>query len=91
MRMSVFAVYDSATGAFMQPFFAPTKGSAIRSFQDAVNDAKHEFHRHASDYTLFILGVFDDAGGSFETAPPERVASALELLIKDDIIPPRKV
>lgn len=82
MKLSVFTVYDAAVGAFMTPFFTRSRGEAIRSFTEAVNDPKTGFHKNASDYTLFMLGTFDDAGGQFDTAPPERVIAALELVVK---------
>lgn len=82
MKLLVFTVYDSAVGAHLQPFFSRSMGEAIRSFQDACNDPKTQFNSHAMDYTLFLLGSFDDAGGVFDSSPPERVASALELILK---------
>ncbi|UDN67820.1 nonstructural protein [robinz microvirus RP_136] len=81
MKMLIFSVYDSAVGAHLQPFFSRSMGEAIRSFQDACNDPKTQFNSHASDYTLFLLGSFDDGGGVFDTYSPERVSSALELII----------
>lgn len=82
MKLEIFSVYDSAAQAFMQPFFAVSKGSALRSLTDAVNDEKHEFSKHAGDYTLFLLGSFDDNSGEFSCAPPERVVTCLELVMK---------
>lgn len=84
MKLLVFTVYDSAVGAHLQPFFSRSMGEAIRSFQDAVNDPQTNFNKHSMDYTLFLLGSFDDAGGVFDTSPPERVSSAMELLFKSD-------
>lgn len=63
MKMSIFAVRDSAVEAFLQPFFSPTKGAAIRSLTEACNDTKHQFYMHAKDYALYYLGDFDDANG----------------------------
>lgn len=80
MKMHIFSVYDSAVGAYLQPFFSRSMGEAIRSFQDAVNDPKTQFNSHTMDYTLFLLGSFDDGGGVFDSHPPERVRSAVELL-----------
>ncbi|QCQ84579.1 nonstructural protein [Blackfly microvirus SF02] len=89
MKMLIFTVFDSAVGAYLQPFFSRSHGEAIRSFQDACNDAKSQFNQHAMDYTLFHLGSFDDGGGVFDCNPPSRVASAIELIIKsDDIVTP---
>lgn len=84
MKLMMFSVFDSAVGAFLTPFFVRSRGEAIRSFQDAVNDAKHQFHSHASDYTLFVFGEFDDNNGDMSSiGVPEKVATALELLMRD--------
>lgn len=82
MKHEIFSVYDSAAQAFLQPFFAPSLGSALRSLTDAVNDPKHEFSRHAGDYTLFKLGSFDDNSGLVDSAPPEQITTCLALVIK---------
>lgn len=82
MKLHIFSIYDSAVGAYMQPFFARSTGDAVRSFQDAVNDPKTSFNAHSSDYTLFYLGTFDDDSGTFGASVAERVTSALEMLMK---------
>lgn len=80
MKLGIFSIYDTAVKAFMQPFFAPTKGAAIRSFSDAVNAEGSSFGRHAADYALFLLGEYDDSAGSFVSLPaPERVMLAVEV------------
>lgn len=71
MILSIFSVRDSAVEAFMQPFFSPTRGAAIRSLTEVINDPKHEFHKNAKDYALYYLGTFDDANGVI--TPPEGV------------------
>lgn len=63
MKLVMCAVFDSAVGAFMQPFWAQSEGSAVRGFGDAVNDPKLEFGKHPQDYTLFALATFDDQTG----------------------------
>lgn len=80
MKLMVFSVRDAAVGAFMQPFFARSKGEAIRSFMMAAQDEKHDFFRNGSDYVLFQLGFFDDVSGELEYSPefPEKILSALE-------------
>lgn len=61
----VFSVYDSKALAFISPIFAPTIGVALRMFEAAANDQNHEFHKHAGDYTLFLLGEWDEDNGQF--------------------------
>lgn len=83
MKLLVCSVYDRATAAFMPPFFARSKGEAIRSFMDACSDGKTQFCRYPADYTLFLIGDFDDQTGmlSGETTG-ERLITAQECIAK---------
>lgn len=84
MILKVFSVYDTASAAYLQPFFTPTTGLAVRSFSDAVNDTNHQFSKHVADYSLYLLGEFDDNNGTFTAQPePVRIATARETLLKD--------
>lgn len=82
MKLEVFSVMDAAVGAFMQPFFCRSRGEAIRSFSEACNDPKTGFHKNAADYTLFSVGSWDDGSATFDCAPPVRIVSALEVVVK---------
>lgn len=81
MIMYFFTVYDKKVGAFMPPFQMRSRGEAIRSFMDAVNDEAHQFHKHAGDYELFQCGAFDDVEGVM-SAKLEPVISALACMRK---------
>lgn len=94
MITMVFSVHDKAVGAFLPPFFTRSKMEAMRSFAEACCDEKHQFFRHASDYTLYHLGEFDDSSGLFAVRDPVRVLSAIECAVEmppPDGIPPMKV
>lgn len=89
MIMQVFTVFDKAVGAHLQPFFCRSKGEALRSFTEAVNDPKNNFNRHSADYTLVYLGTYDDNSGLFATQDPVRIISAQELVVEDlDFVAP---
>lgn len=62
MKLVMVAVRDSALDAFMRPFFVPTTGVAIRSFQDACKQ-EPAFKDHPTDFTLYELGEFDEETG----------------------------
>lgn len=83
MILQIYSVRDSAANAFLQPFFAPGTGLALRYFQDAVNDSNHQFHKHTSDYSLWLLGSFDDSNGSVVPSEPQKIATAWEMVLKD--------
>ena len=67
MKMIVVSIKDRAADAFGRPFYVPSVGVAIRSFQDEVNRASedNQMYQHPDDFDLYDLGSFDDNTGSF--------------------------
>lgn len=65
MKLQTFAIYDSKAQAYLQPFFSQTIGTALRSFEQAVNDPNHDFSKYAADYTIFHIGSFDQSEGRY--------------------------
>lgn len=72
MKLVVVSIHDSALAAFMQPFFVPTTGMAVRSFTDEVKRAESPMFRHRSDYILYEVGSFDEETGKFENLDTPR-------------------
>lgn len=66
MNLNIFSVFDSKAGAFVQPFFSQSVGTAVRDFESACNEEGSNFARYGGDYTLFHLGTFDQNIGKFE-------------------------
>ena len=64
MMHKIFTVYDEKAHAHMPPFFLPELGMAVRVFTDCCNDAEHKFGKHPHDYTLKLIGTYDDATAS---------------------------
>ena len=89
MILHMFTVYDSKAEAFLQPFFSQSRGTAIRSFSEAANDEKHQFHRHAGDFTLFELGEFDQLTADVkQLQAPVKLGTALEYIevVPDNVV-----
>lgn len=85
MLVKVFSIYDSKVEAFMRPFFEQTRGSAIRSVTEAVNDKSTSFSKYPADFTLFELGSFDDSNGQFTLLPtPVSCGLLIEFVDVDD-------
>nr|QJB20881.1 MAG: nonstructural protein [Microvirus sp.] len=74
--MQVFSVRDKAVGAFLQPFYARSRGEAMRSFIDAMADGNHAFEKHPEDYDLYYLGDFDEEKGVFNDPEGVKVVSS---------------
>lgn len=84
MTFKIYAVFDTAVGAYMQPFFLRSKGEAIRGWLDAVNDDKTQFNKHPKDFTLFEIGEYDEETGNVQGYPAKiACGTALELLSKN--------
>lgn len=85
MVKKVFTVYDEKSEAYLQPFFLDTIGQATRAITDCVNDVNHAFCRHSADYTLFLLGEYDDATGCFTTDDRKSLGSLVEFKTQQEI------
>jgi len=75
-----FTVYDSKAETYLPPFFVPSKGLAIRAFEDCVNSEDHHFGKHPADYTLFSLGEFDTDTAYFEPNGKISIGNGVEFL-----------
>ena len=64
MILKVYSVFDSKSGAFMQPFFARADGEAIRMVQNSMYDANSMLTRNPEDFALWHLGSFNDSDGA---------------------------
>ena len=62
-NLKIFSVYDKKQEAYLNPFYRSQVGEAIREFLDAVNDDKTQFNKHPEDYSLQIIGEFNNGTG----------------------------
>ena len=75
-----FCVHDIKAETYLPPFFVPSRGLAIRAFEDCINSDDHHFGKHPADYTLFFLGVFDTDHGEFDQKTKQSVGNGVEFL-----------
>lgn len=68
MKITAFSLFDTKTGVYGTPFFMLHVGQAVRAVQDLGNDMNTTIGRHPADYSLVILGEFDDATGAFDNS-----------------------
>lgn len=84
MEMRVFAIFDAASGAYMQPFFMVSRGAALRAFMDLADDPSSAVSKHPMDYTLFELASFDDQSGALVPVELANLGNAASLLQKSE-------
>lgn len=61
----VYSIRDVKVNVFNTPFFQTSKAGAIRMFSDLVNDPNSTLNKHAEDFQLYEIGVFDSESGAF--------------------------
>jgi len=83
--MKIFTVHDRAALAYLDPFTSQSVGTAERSFSAAVQDENHHFHKHAPDFTLYLIAEFNQETG--EVVPVDRVliGNAVDFLPARDL------
>ena len=77
---TLYSVFDQKAETFMPPFCVPTKGLAIRAFEDCVNSDTHHFGQHPSDYTLFQVESFDTDTGVMGSQCKRSIGNGVEFL-----------
>lgn len=78
-KMFIFSVRDSALDAFLQPFFAPSEGIAMRSFKDEVQREESAMFKHPQDYELWHIGFFDEDSGVIEPCAKRALARGADM------------
>lgn len=79
MVKQMYAVFDEAAKAYLEPIYCVTEAQAVRSFTQAAVEEGHNFNVHARDFTLFYVGMWDDECAKM-VAPetPKAICTALE-------------
>lgn len=78
MKMKVYSILDSKTGAYGVPFFNVNKDVALRSFMDLTRDERSMASRHPQDYHLFEIGEFDDVTAEITGCSPVALGSGTQ-------------
>lgn len=79
MKLNVYSVFDAKLACFGRPWYEMTDASAIRVFTDAVNDGsnvQNQWHRHPEDFSLFVIGTFEDSNGMLKPSTPLSLVTA---------------
>ncbi len=75
-KLQLFAVLDCKMELYLQPITARNIGVAVRIFETAVLTPGHDFNQHADDYSLWLIGEFDQVTGELVATPVKVVVQA---------------
>lgn len=78
MNLQIFSVFDSKAEAYITPFFLPNTAMAVRAFTDCVNSESHQFGANPQDYTLFLIGSYNDNDAELIPSVPRSLGNGLE-------------
>lgn len=81
MITKVMAAFDKKARTYLTPFFVSHEDIGVRAFANAVNTSTaSDVYRNPEDFSLWLLGTFDDDNGHFQlTASPVHVVEAVAL------------
>ncbi len=81
MKNGIYTVHDVKAHAYLPPFVLPTNEMAIRTMTDCVNDKGHNFGAHPEDYTLFLIGEWDNVTGKVEDLDKISLGNGLDFIV----------
>lgn len=84
MNLVICSIKDEKAEAFMRPFFAQSKAVAVREFSTIANDGEHPVSRHPRDYTLCLLGMWDERKGTIKAHEPITVINAFDVKVTEE-------
>lgn len=73
MKLFAITVLDTAAAVYHAPIFVPALGLAERWFKDECNNPQSEISKHAADYTLWVIGSYDNESAELIADVPPRL------------------
>jgi len=83
MEYHVYTVHDSKAEAYLQPFFFKNDAVALRGFKQLVNQDGHQFNTNPEDYTLVVIGEYDETIGVLKSTDHRAIATGLQVKTHD--------
>lgn len=77
MKLQICSIFDSKAQVFHAPLFFANVSVAQRAFSVAVNEPTSFLYQSPSDYSLMLIGEWDDETAAITThAAPENLGLA---------------
>lgn len=78
MEKGIFAVLDTKSTIFSNPFVSINSAVALRDFRCASADSNSDIFRNPEDYALYRIGTYDDTLGIVTPITPENLGLAIQ-------------
>jgi len=66
MITNLYSIYDSKSETYSKPFHMHNDSVALRNCTDLASDPNTEVAKHPEDFTLFLIGEWDDNTCEFD-------------------------
>lgn len=84
MVLIMMSPYDEKAQVYLAPFVCKTEAEGRRMMSDAVNEPGSLVARHPDDFSLYIVGSFNDSSGTLIVpSVPEFICKASEFVDKE--------
>jgi len=83
MHKVICSVRDIAANVYAAPFTSQNIQTALRDFGHACRDPNSALSRNPEDFTLYVIGTFDDDLGVIEPCAAEPIANATQFVKGD--------
>lgn len=77
MELRIYTIFDEKADHYLQPFFNVTDAAAMRLIGNMANDPNSQFGKNPEDYTIWLVGLFDQRTG--QTSPIEPMIHVVKL------------
>jgi hypothetical protein len=88
MKLSLYAVIDTASGIYDGPIPGKSDGQMVRSFSDMAVNKDHQIGAHPEDYALIKVGTWNDGTGELEDLQNTTLITGLEAVAKSREVAP---
>lgn len=75
----MFSIRDSKAEIYNVPFFAKTTAEAERNLRETMKDERTLINKYPEDFSLWMLGEYDDQTGECTSHPPTHLINAVQL------------
>lgn len=80
MIRSLYSVRDVKAQTFCNPFASLNDQTARRDFAHAAQDKTHGIGQNPEDYSLYLVGTFDDESGEIVNCLPVHLNVASDFI-----------
>lgn len=88
VRLFAFAILDQKAHSFNPPYFLPHEDIAIRGFAQSIRhpDRYPTMRDFPEDFTLYLIGEFDDQSGKLLGYPEPKFIVRGSDLVKKEVV-----